>query len=113
MAGCNAIGRRVLPGVLILLVVVVVVVAVVVFAAAASALGSRLLVVRVCVREDHLGCFHLASVAGPHTWLVHGLIDRHLGSSDAFTHSDHACISLFGLEVFQTQISDARPLQQI
>ena len=59
---------------------VVVVVDVVVFAAAASALVSRLLVVRVCVGEDHLGCFHLAPVAGLHLWLVHGLFDRYLGS---------------------------------
>ena len=58
MARCNAIGRRVIPG---LLIVVVDVVVVVVVAAAASALGSRLLVVRVCVGEHHLGrCFQPA-----------------------------------------------------
>ena len=104
MVRCNDFGRRIIPGFLIVVVDVVVV------AAAASALGSRLPVLRVCVGEQHLGCFHPAPVAGLHTWLVHGLFDRHLGSWDAFTHSDNACISLFGLEVFQTQISNARPL---
>ena len=75
---------------------VVVVVDVVVFAAAASALGSRLLLVRVCVREHHLGrCFQPAPVAGLHLWLVHGLFDRYLGSQDAFTHGS-SCIALFG-----------------
>ena len=104
MVRYNDFGRCIIPGFLIVVVDVVVV------AAAASALGSRLPVLRVCVGEQHLGCFHPALVAGLHTWLVHGLFDRHLGSWDAFTHSDNACISLFGLEVFQTQISNARPL---
>ena len=36
------------------------VVVVVVLAAAVAALGSRLPVVRVCLGEDHLGCFQLA-----------------------------------------------------
>ena len=72
MAGFNAIGRRVLPGVLILLVVVVVVVA-------APALRSRLLVVRVCVGKITSDAFILALVAGLHLWLVHGLFDRYLG----------------------------------
>ena len=59
---------------------VVVVVDVVVFAAAASALGSRLLVVRVCVGKITSDAFILALVAGLHLWLVHGLFDRYLGS---------------------------------
>ena len=74
MVRCNDFGRRIIPGFLIVVVDVVVV------AAAASALGSRLPVLRVCVGEQHLGCFHPAPVAGLHTWLVHGLFDRHLGS---------------------------------
>ena len=97
MAGFNAIGRRVLPGVLILLVVVVVVVA-------ASALGSRLLVVRVCVAEHHLGrCFQPASVAGLHLWLF-GLFDRYLGSRDTFTHGS-SCIALFGHGLISSVVS--------
>ena len=49
-----AVGRLI-PGFLILVDVVVVV-----LAAAAAALGSRLPVVRVCLGEDHLGCFQPA-----------------------------------------------------
>ena len=45
---------RIFPGFLIFVVVVVVVVL------AAAALGSRLPVVRVCLGEDHLGCFQPA-----------------------------------------------------
>ena len=74
MVRCNDFGRRIIPGFLIVVVDVVVV------AAAASALGSRLSVLRVCVGEHHVGCFQPAPVAGLHTWLVHGLFDRHLGS---------------------------------
>ena len=47
--------RHIIPGFLIL--VVVVVVDDVDLVAAVAALGSRLLVVRVCLGEDHLGCF--------------------------------------------------------
>ena len=50
--------RHIIPGFLIL--VVVVVVDVVDLAAAVAALGSRLPVVRVCLGEDHLGCFQPA-----------------------------------------------------
>ena len=97
LARFNAIGRRVLPGVLILLVVVVVVVA-------APALRSRLLVVRVCVAEHHLGrCFQPASVAGLHLWLF-GLFDRCLGSRDAFTHGS-SCIALFGHGLISSVVS--------
>ena len=74
MVRCNDFGRRIIPGFLIVVVDVVVV------AAAASALGSRLPVLRVCVGEHHVGCFQPAPVAGLHTWLVHGLFDRHLRS---------------------------------
>ena len=65
---------------------ILVVVVVVVLAAAAAALGSRLPVVRARLAEDHLGCFQhphrgcLRFLAGLHTWLVHALFDRHLGS---------------------------------
>ena len=51
--------RLIIPGFLILDVVVDVVDLV---AAAVAALGSRLLVVRVCLGEDHLGCFQPAQL---------------------------------------------------
>ena len=43
-----------------LMFLILAVVVVVVLAAAVAALGSRLPVVRVCLGEDHLGCFQLA-----------------------------------------------------
>ena len=43
-----------------LMFLILAVVAVVVLAAAVAALGSRLPVVRVCLGEDHLGCFQPA-----------------------------------------------------
>ncbi len=52
--------RFIIPGFLIL--VVVVVVDVVDLAAAVAALESRLLVVRVCLGKDHLGCFQPAQL---------------------------------------------------
>ena len=52
--------RFIIPGFLIF--VVVVVVDVVDLAAAVAALGSRLPVVRVCLGEDHLGCFQLTQL---------------------------------------------------
>ena len=51
--------RLIIPGFLILDVVVDVVD---LLAAAVAALGSRLLVVRVCLGEDHLGCFQPAQL---------------------------------------------------
>ena len=52
--------RFIIPGFLIF--VVVVVVDVVDLVAAVAALGSRLPVVRVCLGEDHLGCFQLTQL---------------------------------------------------
>ena len=52
--------RFIIPGFLIF--VVVVVVDLVDLAAAVAALGSRLPVVRVCLGEDHLGCFQLTQL---------------------------------------------------
>ena len=43
-----------------LMFLILAVVVVVVLAAAVAALGSRLPVVRVCLGEDHLGCFQPA-----------------------------------------------------
>ena len=50
--------RFIIPGFLIFVVVVDLVDLV----AAVAALGSRLSVVRVCLGEDHLGCFQLAQL---------------------------------------------------
>ena len=86
MAGCNAIGRRVLPGLLIVLVVVVV-------AAAASALGSRLLIVRVCIGEHHLGrSFQPAPVAGLFTACLTGTWDL-----ETLLHTDQAALPYLGM----------------
>ena len=52
--------RFIIPGFLIF--VVIVVVDVVDLAAAVAVLGSRLPVVRVCLGEDHLGCFQLTQL---------------------------------------------------
>ena len=52
--------RFIIPGFLIF--VVVVVVDLVDLVAAVAALGSRLPVVRVCLGEDHLGCFQLTQL---------------------------------------------------
>ena len=59
--------RHIIPGFLILVVVVVVDVVDLVAAAVAAALGSRLPVVRVCLGEDHLGCFQPAQLG----WSTH------------------------------------------
>ena len=90
MARFNAIGRRVLPGLLIVLVVVVV-------AAAASALGSRLLVVRVCVGEHHLGrCFQPAPLpvytSGLFTACLTGTWDL-----ETLLHTDQAALPYLGM----------------
>ena len=55
--------RFIIPGFLIFVVVVVVdLVDLVDLVAAVAALGSRLPVVRVCLGEDHLGCFQLTQI---------------------------------------------------